>query len=110
MDVHCGQKNTLRYLNQVHKEIDGTETTKLTQQKIRKYISYARTNIRTVMSQEATKIVEDYYFELRSESTDIKLPVTSQSLESLVSLCHARAKMELRSVVTEEDAQQVINI
>jgi hypothetical protein len=46
--------------------------------------------------------------ELRRKSEGEDAPVTTRQLESLVRLAQARAKMEMRELVTSEDAQDVV--
>ncbi|RLG52977.1 MAG: hypothetical protein DRN96_01205 [Thermoproteota archaeon] len=79
---------------------------------LRKYIAYARQRIKPRMTEEASKILEDYYVKLRDESRDIKksLAVTPRQLEALVRLAMARARMHLRSKVTAEDALAAITL
>ncbi len=49
--------------------------------------------------------MRDFYISLRENSdSDSTIPVTTRQLESLIRLAQARAKIELRSTVTKEDA------
>ncbi len=77
---------------------------------LRKYIAHARQKVMPKMTEEASKILEDYYVKLRDESRDTKksLAVTPRQLEALVRLAMARARMHLRSKVTAEDALAAI--
>jgi hypothetical protein len=55
------------------------------------------------LSQEAKDVLSNFYVKLRSEHTETT-PITSRQLESLIRLAEARAKLELREVVTGQDA------
>ncbi|CAK8676777.1 unnamed protein product [Clavelina lepadiformis] len=77
-----------------------------------KYIAYARKNNKQIkLSPEACQGLKNFYLELRqkghqSDST----PITTRQLESLKRLSEARAKIELRTVVTGDDAADVVEI
>jgi len=78
---------------------------------LRKYIAYAKKYVQPKMTIEASKVLQDFYLELRRKHSSIdSTPITTRQLESLVRLSEARAKLELREEVTEEDALQVVEI
>eukprot|EP00775_Hariotina_reticulata_P012205 gene12205-12342_t len=82
-------------------------------QLLRKYIAYAREHVFPVLSDEAKDILQEFYLSLRSSSSggiSSSLPITARQLESLVRLAEARARAELREVVTADDARDVIEI
>jgi DNA helicase MCM8 len=78
---------------------------------LRKYIAYARKYVHPVLSDDAKQILQSYYLKLRQNhhSSD-STPITTRQLESLIRLAQARAKIELRESVTEQDALDVIEI
>jgi len=58
------------------------------------------------MSKAAAAILKRFYLKLRNRSTSADgTPITARQLESLVRLAEARARVDLRDEVTEEDAQ-----
>ena len=77
---------------------------------LRKYISYARTHCSPRLSPEASLVIKEFYMELRNKNRKDGTPVTTRQLESLLRLSEARAKCELRDIVTMNDAKQVIEI
>ncbi|CAM0955138.1 unnamed protein product [Alopecurus aequalis] len=78
---------------------------------LRKYISYARSYVTPRMSEPAAKILRKFYLRLRDRSTSADgTPITARQLESLVRLAEARARVDLREEVTEEDADDVVAI
>jgi DNA helicase MCM8 len=78
---------------------------------LRKYIAYAKKFINPKLSIEAAALLQDYYLHIRKTFTSMdSLPVTTRQLESMIRLSIARAKAELREVVTREDAMDVIEI
>ena len=81
-------------------------------QLIKKYISYARHTVFPKLSMEACGVIKDFYIALRENACNSAntLPVTSRSLDSLIRLGQARAKLELRTIVTREDAIDVIKL
>uniref|UniRef100_A0ACD5U2I4 Uncharacterized protein n=1 Tax=Avena sativa TaxID=4498 RepID=A0ACD5U2I4_AVESA len=78
---------------------------------LRKYISYARNFVTPRMSKPAADALQDFYLHLRNRSTSADgTPITARQLESLVRLAEARARVDLREEVTEQDAKDVVDI
>ena len=77
-----------------------------------KYFTYIYSNFRYVkpkLNPEANSRLMDYYLELRRNYA-IETPITTRKLESLIRLTQARAKCELRTEATVQDAEDVIEI
>ncbi|MHA2365207.1 MAG: minichromosome maintenance protein MCM [Candidatus Hodarchaeales archaeon] len=110
---------------------------KLSKNFLRKYIAYARKNVYPKLSNEAKDEILQFYLDLREgkgltsfgeastvELTDQNLngsgkgitqgdksiAITPRQLESLIRLSEARAKIALRSDVSQEDAIRVIEL
>lgn len=81
---------------------------------LRAYIAYAKHAIAPRMTEEAAEVLQTHYLELRkarsAASGEETLPITARHLESMIRLAEARAKMELRSFVTLQDAQDVVEL
>jgi replicative DNA helicase Mcm len=80
---------------------------------LKKYIAYARKNIQPRLTEEAKKLLLDFFVEMRrksSESADSPIIITPRQLEALIRISEAYAKMALKSEVTKEDAERAINI
>ncbi|PSR98198.1 DNA helicase [Actinidia chinensis var. chinensis] len=78
---------------------------------LRKYISYARTYVFPRMSKPAAEILQKFYLRLRDHNTSADgTPITARQLESLVRLAEARARLDLREEITEQDALDVVEI
>jgi len=79
---------------------------------LKKFISYAKHMVFPKLSIEACEILKDFYIQLRENSTNNpnSLPVTSRQLDSLIRLSQARAKLELRSIVTRQDSIDVVKL
>ena len=78
----------------------------LPQQLLRKYIAYASAHVFPVLSEEAKEKLQQFYLRLRADSSPMGgTTVTARQLESLVRLAEARARCELREVVTQDDAE-----
>ncbi|KAL0265609.1 UNVERIFIED_CONTAM: hypothetical protein PYX00_011322 [Menopon gallinae] len=72
---------------------------------LREYISYAKSSVSPVLSRQARELLKSFYLSIR-KSQD----VTIRDLESLIRLCEARAKTELRSIATKKDAEFVVEL
>ncbi|MCI4356647.1 MAG: minichromosome maintenance protein MCM [Thermoplasmata archaeon] len=79
---------------------------------LRKYIAYARRNVRPVLSNEALQVLEDFYVRIRKqgEEPDAPVPITARQLEALVRLSEAAARARLSPVVAIEDAERATRI
>ncbi|HEV2231470.1 MAG TPA: minichromosome maintenance protein MCM, partial [Thermoplasmata archaeon] len=79
---------------------------------LKKYIAYARRNIRPVLSADALRTLEDFYVRVRKqgEEPDSPVPITARQLEALVRLSEAAARARLSDVVSVEDAERSTRI
>lgn len=79
---------------------------------LKKYVAYAKREIHPRLSDEAKKIIVDFYVRTRqaaAENPDSK-PITPRDLEAIERLGIARAKVDLREYVTLDDARCAIDI
>jgi replicative DNA helicase Mcm len=80
---------------------------------LKKYIAYSRKYINPQLSDEAKKLLADFYVEMRKKSSDTPdspILITPRQLEALIRLTEAYARMGLREVATRDDAERAINI
>ena len=64
------------------------------------------------LSMEACEVIKNFYISLRENAINNAntLPITSRALDSLIRLSQARAKLELRSIVSRGDAITVVKL
>jgi DNA replication licensing factor MCM4 len=79
------------------------------------YISYARSNIQPVISQEAAQELVDNYVAMRSLGQDVRaaetrITATTRQLESMIRLSEAHAKMRLSTTVTKDDVREAYRL
>ncbi len=101
-----------RYVLEVHKDVEKVKA-EIDPTLLKKYISYARRYIRPRLTEEALKVLEEFYVEMRRTSydnTESPIPITTRQLEALVRLAEAHARMALRNEVTSEDAEAAIRL
>lgn len=81
-------------------------------QLIKKLVAYARQYVHPKLSSESKNIIKDFYLNVRQRAAgDMSTPVvTHRFLESLIRLSEARARIELRDIVTARDALDAIEI
>lgn len=82
-------------------------------EQIRRYIEYAKAHVHPKLSKEAAKILQKMYLTMRARDITARVnafPITTRHLESLIRLAQARARIDLREEVTEDDAQEVVNL
>lgn len=79
----------------------------------RQYITYAKTHVHPELSEGAKAVLQDFYLTLRKGAKDQAAdttPITTRQLESLIRLAEARARAVMRTVVTADDARDIIEI
>jgi len=79
---------------------------------LRKYIAYARKNIHPTLTDQAMKVLEEFYVSMRSSATDedSPVPITARQLEAIIRLAEASARVRLKNKVEAEDAKRAIRL
>ncbi len=78
---------------------------------LRKYIAYARRNIRSQLTNEAVDKIKDFYVDLRRRSKDAgAIAITPRYLEGLVRMAEANAKIRLSPLVEQRDAEIAVSL
>ncbi|MDT7862120.1 MAG: minichromosome maintenance protein MCM [Saccharolobus sp.] len=80
---------------------------------LKKYIAYARKYVNPKITDEAKKLIVDFFVEMRkksAENPDSPILITPRQLEALIRISEAYARMALKPLVTKEDAERAINI
>ncbi len=78
---------------------------------LKKYIAYARTRIKPKLTEEASREILRVYMQLRSRAAKRgEILVTRRTLDALVRLSTARARMELREEVTKKDVEEAVSL
>jgi replicative DNA helicase Mcm len=73
---------------------------------LRKYVAYAKKNIRPRLSPEASERFQNYYIELRKLGHKSgTTPITPRQIEGLIRLAEASAKTRLSDIVEFKDAE-----
>ncbi len=77
----------------------------------KKFVAFARQNIRPVLSQEASDIILKFYVDLRDMGRKSKsFTATPRQLEGLIRLSEASAKIKLKTKIDSSDAERAIRI
>ncbi len=74
---------------------------------LRKYLSYTKKK-EPKLGSKAIQLLGDYYKKMRGVDTEGMLTVTPRQLEGLVRLATARARLLLKDIVEEDDAERAI--
>jgi replicative DNA helicase Mcm len=81
---------------------------------LKKYVAYAKQNIKPKLTDGAIDEIKSFYVELRNMGTDeegIKpIPISARQLEALVRLSEGSAKVRFSKKVTRVDAKRAIRI
>lgn len=96
---------------QKEKDYEGEKkySPKIPVDKLKKYISYAKT-INPEFTDEAMYMLENYYVEMRRKSDDKRVAITPRQMESMVRMAEASARIHLRDRVVNKDANMAINM
>jgi DNA replication licensing factor MCM2 len=88
-----------------------TEVEPIPQDLLRKYIDYARRNVKPKVDNIDFQKLADFYQELRQESFRSGCaPMTARHVDSIVRMAEAFARMELRPHVTSRDLDNAIGM
>lgn len=88
---------------------DGVEL--LSQEMLRKYLLYAKTNVAPKLTNMDREKVSSLYIDLRRESmTSGGMPIALRHLESIVRLAEAHARLHLREHVRDDDINVAIAV
>uniref|UniRef100_A0A7S2ZF84 DNA replication licensing factor MCM3 n=1 Tax=Rhodosorus marinus TaxID=101924 RepID=A0A7S2ZF84_9RHOD len=80
---------------------------------LRKYLFFAKTKFKPVLTSEAAEYIAQKYRDLRAtflNSTLKTLPITARCLETMIRLSTAYAKIRLSREVTKDDAEEAFAI
>ncbi len=105
-------RSLVRYVLKIHESYASTES-EIPPDLLRKYIAYARKYVRPKLTEEAERLIMEYYIELRkksAENPEAPLAITTRQLEALIRLAEAHAKMALKDRVEAEDAAEAIRL
>ncbi|MFH0977816.1 MAG: minichromosome maintenance protein MCM [Candidatus Woesearchaeota archaeon] len=81
---------------------------------LRKYIAYAKQNLKPRLTEAAVEEIELYYLKMRAsgsiEGAVKSIPISPRQLEGLIRLSEAAARVRLSDKVTKKDARRAINL
>ncbi len=87
------------------------ETPPISAEMLRKYVAYAKKNVRPRLTPEASEKIENFYLELRKiGSRQGAPPITPRQIEGLVRLAEGSAKTRLSNLVEFRDADVAIGL
>ena len=87
----------------VHRKRAYVESPPIQFELLKKYIAFAK-NYSPVLTMEAENRIKEYYLQLRRSAAEGQIGATPRTLESLIRLASAKARLMLREQVTEDDA------
>jgi DNA replicative helicase MCM subunit Mcm2 (Cdc46/Mcm family) len=80
---------------------------------LKKYIRYARAECEPQMTTDASSKIKEFYIKLRKPAQgdkEMPIPIVARTLEGLIRLSEAHAKMALRKEVLVQDVEAVIKV
>jgi replicative DNA helicase Mcm len=93
----------------VHRKRAYVESPPIQFELLKKYIAFAK-NYSPVLTMEAENRIKEYYLQLRRSASEGQIGATPRTLESLIRLASAKARLMLRDQVTEDDALTAISL
>lgn len=82
----------------------------LTVRFLRKYIKYCKDRFNPVLGSDACAAFTAAYTSMRLDQTDKTLPVTARTLETMIRLASAHAKLHMRREVSGDDASAALDL
>jgi replicative DNA helicase Mcm len=111
MDEERDKKIAEHILKQHSQEYELKNFSPIDPETLRKYVAYARKNIKPKLTKEAAKVIEEYYISLRKLGKEKgAVPITPRQIEGLVRLAEASAKARLSQKVEVRDAENAISL
>ena len=109
---HVGQCKAAKREEEIEEsEEEKTVTCEILPVLLRQYISYAQKNISPVLTEQATKYLNEYYTKTRAEATEGKpVPLTARAHETAIRLSEAIARIRLSQNIELIDAKEAIQI
>jgi len=78
---------------------------------IRKYIAYAKRNIKPKITEDALLKIKNFFVNLRRKYADgSTVPISPRQLEALVRMTEASARLRLSPIATADDAKRAIDL
>ena len=91
--------------------IDPEETdAEIDQKTLRKYIAYAKKNVRPQLTEEASQKIQEFYVNMRKKGDEGSVPITARQLEALIRISEAAARAQLKEKVDISDAEKAIDL
>ncbi|WP_153550486.1 minichromosome maintenance protein MCM [Candidatus Nanohalobium constans] len=91
--------------------IDPEDTdAEIQQEELRKYIAYAKKNVRPQLTEEASQKIQEFYVNMRSKGDEGSVPITARQLEALIRISEAAARAQLKEEVDVSDAEKAIDL
>ncbi|TYJ34291.1 hypothetical protein E1A91_A05G159100v1 [Gossypium mustelinum] len=106
----------VRYNRMLHgrKTERGRKLDNLTIKFLKKYIHYAKHRIQPELTDEASEQIATAYADLRNASSNAKtggtLPITARTLETIIRLSTAHAKLKLSRKITKVDVEAALKV
>ncbi|GFP94919.1 DNA replication licensing factor mcm3 homolog 2 [Phtheirospermum japonicum] len=111
-DSETGSAVFVKYNRMLHgrKSDKGRKRDTLTINFLKKYIHYAKNRIQPELTDEACEQIAAAYAELRNAGSNVKtggtLPITARTLETIIRLSTAHAKLKLRRQLNEMEERE----
>ncbi|KAI5671241.1 hypothetical protein M9H77_11605 [Catharanthus roseus] len=105
----------VKYNRMLHGRRESRKRETLTIDFLKKYIHYAKHRIQPDLTDEASEQIATAYADLRSASSNAKagagtLPITARTLETIIRLSTAHAKLKLRRQVLKADVEAALQV
>ncbi len=92
-------------------DIEKIITPQISLEIFKKFVAYARQNIKPVLTKESSQIILDYYTQLRDIGRKSgSYSATPRQLEGLIRLSEASARVKLKQTIDIEDTNRAIKI
>ncbi|KZV58263.1 hypothetical protein F511_01114 [Dorcoceras hygrometricum] len=115
-ETETGSSVFVKYNRMLHgqKSDKGRKRDTLTINFLKKFINYAKNRIQPELTDEASEHIATTYAEFRSASSTTKtggtLPITARTLETIIRLSTAHAKLKLRRQVLKADVEAALQV